>query len=227
MTLPRVFLLFRGPSQIHIHWFGKSMMPMNDFPKSCLTLCLTMLRSPGQPASMWFDCWTQVLTSCYQTPPKLPLLLFPVFQASTAPWLLAPPPQVSRKKGVAEAYLPPRIQYEAWTAPLPYWILGKVQEVQNTCANKQKKHLNLQKFDRGIGDFRCQSRTLVRGAQQSFDPKGFPEPKICLKLGGFPKNCLKTAWFWRNLGGKGGWAPRAPLDLLLDLSLPQLGGTVN
>ena len=149
------------------------------------------------------------------------------FRPQQPPGFLRPPPQVSRKKGVAEAYLPPRIQYEAWTAPLPYWILGKVQEVQNTCANKQKKHLNLQKFDRGIGDFRCQSRTLVRGAQQSFDPKGFPEPKICLKLGGFPKNCLKTAWFWRNLGGKGGRAPRAPLDPLLDLSLPQLGGTVN
>ncbi len=31
-----------------------------------------------------------------------------------------------------------------------------------------------------------------------------------LKIGVFPWNCLKTAWFWKHLGGKGGPGPLDP-----------------
>ncbi len=35
------------------------------------------------------------------------------------------------------------------------------------------------------------------------NPEGGPEPKICLV-------CLKTAWFWKNPGGKVGLGPQGP-----------------
>ncbi len=49
------------------------------------------------------------------------------------------------------------------------------------------------------------SRIMVRGSQRSFDPRGGPEPKKLLQnRRGVPSNCLKTACFWKNLGGKVG-----------------------
>ena len=53
------------------------------------------------------------------------------------------------------------------------------------------------------------SKNLVRGPQRSFDPKGGPWAQNLLKIGVSPKNCLKTAWFGRNLVGKGG-RPKGP-----------------
>ncbi len=50
------------------------------------------------------------------------------------------------------------------------------------------------------------SRILVRGAQQSFDPKGGPEPKIFLKIGFFPLKLLEI------LGARGKPGPQGPLD---------------
>ena len=53
------------------------------------------------------------------------------------------------------------------------------------------------------------SRILVRGPQWSFEPKGGAWAQNVLKIGVFS---LKTAWFWRNIGGKGARALRAPSD---------------
>ena len=46
--------------------------------------------------------------------------------------------------------------------------------------------------------------------------QGGTEPNICSKYEVFPLNCLKTAWFWRNLGGRGHpcirfWTPNVTL----------------
>ncbi len=51
-------------------------------------------------------------------------------------------------------------------------------------------------------------RFWSRGTQRSFDPRGAPEPKICIKV---PEKCmiLKKSW-----GAKGG---RAPIDPLVDI----------
>ena len=50
------------------------------------------------------------------------------------------------------------------------------------------------------------------GGPAEFWPQGGAWAQNLLKIEVFPWDCLKTAWFWRNLGGKGG---RASLDPLL------------
>ena len=42
------------------------------------------------------------------------------------------------------------------------------------------------------------------GGQQSFDPRGGPWAPFLLKIGFFPWNCLKTAWFWKKYWVPGG-----------------------
>ncbi len=61
---------------------------------------------------------------------------------------------------------------------------------------------------RGRWGGRGGSTILVRGAQQSFDPWGTLSSKFAQNRG-FPLHCLKTAWFWTNLGDKG----VGPLDV--------------
>ena len=55
------------------------------------------------------------------------------------------------------------------------------------------------------------------GPSRVLTPEGGLEPKIYSKWGFCPYNCLKTAWFWTNLGGEGG---SGPLDRLVLLNVP-------
>ncbi len=57
-----------------------------------------------------------------------------------------------------------------------------------------------------IVDTKDGSRILVRGAQRSFDPRGDPEPKICLKM---PENCM----ILKKSQGRPA-SPQGPLDPL-------------
>ncbi len=66
------------------------------------------------------------------------------------------------------------------------------------------------------------SRILVKGSKQSFESRGGCWVQNLLKTRVFPFTCLKTAWFRKNLGGKGG-RPQPPLDPLVRLVYTQHG----
>ncbi len=57
----------------------------------------------------------------------------------------------------------------------------------------------------------CRRRSRILGGSSGvLTPGGALSPK-CAQNRGFPWNCLKTAWCWRNLGGKvGARVPRPP-----------------
>ncbi len=57
--------------------------------------------------------------------------------------------------------------------------------------------------------YRRGSMILVRLPSRVLTPRGAWARNL-LHIGVFPTNCLKTAWFWRNLEGQGGLGPKGP-----------------
>ena len=65
--------------------------------------------------------------------------------------------------------------------------------------------------------FRRGSRILVRGAQQSFGPKGGALSPKFAQIGGFPLTLPENCMIFKKSWGQGGLGPQAPLDPLLIL----------